>query len=143
MADQAIHLTTSDGVLIRGAAKTATFTTGWYDISGYDRFGLLYTADWTDGTVTPEVQMSIDGGTTAIDFYPDDANSQTQASMSAISADGSSMKMWDNFLSAGRPGTAGRQMGAPEVIPRIRFNFTFAGVSTFTFSECLLIGKKY
>jgi len=99
----------------------------------------------TSPTCDPKVQISFDGGTTWIDWYPDDLSTSTQATVAQITASTDTGVMFDRFAPRLKPGRNPRNIGAeasPD--PKVRIVFTIAGTSpSFTFTEIWLVQINY
>lgn len=95
----------------------------WIKPKDFEEFGLILdigTESGTSPTLDIKVQMSLDGGTTALDTYPATANSETQATLTQITAAIETSKFWENRLALSGEGT---------IDPRIRFVFDTGGTS--------------
>lgn len=122
----------SAGAALTAVAKTATFNSDKVRVpTGMDRVGLILdigTVSGTSPSMTPKVQMSIDGGTTWLDTFPGADNAETQASLAAITATKETSEFWPLRL----PSIA----SSSSIVPYVRFVFTVTGTSpSFTFTN--------
>ena len=133
--DLRVEMKDSNGVGLKGVAKTATFTSQGYSVNGLEYFGILIDQGAIAGT-TPtmnvSVDFSLDGGTTWIAKYPAAENSQTQAALAeVVSTVVDSFKCWINLL----PNDNNAQ---------VRFNFVLAGTSeSYTFTNVYFIARRW
>ena len=98
-----VEPTTGSGTALKGAAKTATFTTDGFSLNqNGSRVSLFCKATMTGTTptldITPEV--AFDGGTTYVSMQ-DAANSTTAAALTQIAGTGADYEWWENGIPFG------------------------------------------
>jgi hypothetical protein len=123
----------SDGVSV-AAAQTATFKSETYSLSGLEYFGIIVdlgTVTGTTPTLVITVQLSVDGGTTWLDTYPDGANSATQAALASMNTNIETAEYWLNILPNDNNAV-------------VRFNFTIGGTSpSFTITNAYFVARRF
>ena len=128
----------SAGVTLSGVQKTATFNSEILNLQGWPTFCLVMDIDWTAGSLVTTVQMSLDGGSSFYDIFPDGLNSETQAVMTSIGSDVAAAECWRNPF----PVVAGFSTGASAINPRARFVFTLATSPDVVFNNAYIVTSE-
>ena len=126
----------SGGTAISAVAKTATFNSQKINLADCDKVGIVVDANTVSGTSpTMDIkgQMSFDDGTTWLDTWPAAENSETQWSLTQITAAKETAKFVPNWIPA-KPA-----FSSSGIVPRFRFVFTIGGTNpSFTMTVYLI-----
>lgn len=127
------------GAKFSAAALTATDNSESLRVYGLDTVGLaidLPTVSGTSPTLDIKVEISFDGGTNWAEF-PDDVNSETQATFTQITAAGDVSKYWTIPFATEKDDDAGKY-------PLVRFVFTVGGTNpSFTFTRIQILARSF
>jgi hypothetical protein len=138
MANRAFvrNLKDSSGNVLSGVAKAATFNSEALDPNGFDLIGLVVdinTVTGTSPTLDIKMQMSIDGGTTWLDTYPQGVDTETQWTLAQIQTAKETSAFIRNWFPVS---------GSSGVDPRVRFVFTIGGTNpSFTLTNIYVVVK--
>ena len=119
---------------LSATAKTATFNSDKEYVGEYDYIGIALTTASVTGTsptLDVKLQLSWDDGSNWNDYYPDDANSETQAALAQSTAATATMEMWPAWVKSVTDHDGNK--------PCIRFVFTIGGTNpSFTITARLV-----
>ena len=155
MANRAVFrfLKNSSGVELNALSVTTSFASETIDAKDYDEIGLLYdcnTIAGTASTVTANLQISPDGGTTWLNAFPAAGVQHTlyiqsastvsntpvlQASVDVapgVASEG--MKFWENPIP---------ETGKGSLDPKVRFNFLLTTITAFTANVWLVLRNRH